>query len=92
LLSAKRIVDERRGHQVRQHFHISEVGKILVDLLGKLSAGILQFRIKLDHFRAERFRLHGRGGVGFERLDPGDRERTALLEFGEADPLQALQD
>ena len=50
LLPAERVVDKRRGHQVGEHFGISKVGKILVDLLGQLATVLFKFGIEIEHF------------------------------------------
>src|SRR5437667_144553 len=91
-LPSQRIVHECRGHKVRQHFQIAQFRKISIDFCRKLAAFVLQVRVQLEHFCAERFGLDGSCVVRLDDLDLCNRERRFLFETGEAHSLQTLQD
>ena len=57
-LPAKRVIDEGRSHEIREHLGIAELGKIFVHFLGELATVLFQPGIELKHFCTEGVGLH----------------------------------
>src|SRR6476469_10608137 len=91
LLTAHRILDESRSHQVGQHRQISHVGNVSIDFCRKLPAEGLKTGVKLQDLSAERVCFHCRFVIGSKCFELGDWKRMQLHKIGEAHPLQTLQ-
>src|SRR5207248_886932 len=91
-LTMKGIAHKCRGDEISKQFRVAQIGKIPIYFRGKLPWSVsFQVRIKLQHFRSQRFGFYGGGGFGFEGLYHCNREWRFLLKSAESDTFESLQ-
>ena len=80
LLPAERIVDECRGHEVREHFRVPRWERYRSTFSGNWRPFSFNLGVELEHFCAEGIGLDRWRRFGFERLDSSNRKGSALFE------------
>src|SRR5205823_12719524 len=88
----KGIAHKCRGDEISKQFRVAQIGKIPIYFRGKLPWSVsFQVRIKLQHFRSQRFGFYGRGGFAFEGLYHCNSKCRFLLKSAESDTFESLQ-